>query len=489
MSNNTTRPVKVRFAPSPTGTPHVGLIRTALYNWAYAKAMGGTFLFRIEDTDIERDSEDSFDQIIEAMEWLGITTDEGVIAGGDHAPYRQSERRHIYDEVLSTLLAKGYLYESFSNKDEIDARNLAAGRRIEQGYDNFDRNTTAEDAAAFRAEGRLPVYRMRMPDTDITFIDLVRGEITFPVVSATDYVVARADGSPLYSFVNPVDDALMGVTHILRGEDLLSSTPRQLALWHALVESGYAEALPTYAHLPFILAPNSNKKMSKRDPKSNLFNLRDEGYTSEGLLNYLALLGWGIAPDNDVFTMDEMVAAFDVADVSSSSSQFDEKKARAINAEHIRRMDDGALIDYLIPLLAAEGLITDEADDDTVEALLPVLKARIHLLPDAIDYMRPILDKGFVTTSRPTSTVDYDNVMAALSLAAFTDDDAWDVDSLTAAYGALIENDESLTNKTMWTPVRAALTNSKFSLPLFDIMAALGKKETIVRLTTYAVGA
>src|SRR5690606_22939661 len=222
--------VRVRFCPSPTGLPHVGMIRTALFNWAYARHTGGTFVFRIEDTDAARDSEESYQMLLEAMRWLGLDWDEGVEVGGPHAPYRQSERAEVYADVARRLLEAGYLYESFSTPEEVEARHRAAGRDPKLGYDGFDRDLTPEQVAALRAEGREPVLRMRMPEEDIVFTDLVRGELRFPAGSIPDYVVVRANGQPLYTLTNPVDDAISGITHVLRGEDLLSSTPRQVVM-------------------------------------------------------------------------------------------------------------------------------------------------------------------------------------------------------------------------------------------------------------------
>ncbi|MFM2277752.1 MAG: hypothetical protein RIT12_1148, partial [Actinomycetota bacterium] len=230
--------VRVRFCPSPTGTPHVGLVRTALFNWAYARHTGGTFVFRIEDTDAERDSEESFEMILDGLRWLGLNWDEGVGVGGPNEPYRQSERTDIYLEVIEKLKASGHIYESFLTGEEIDERNKANGRAVQLGYDNSERDLSEEAKAAYKAEGRSPALRLRVPDVDITFNDLVRGEITFPAGSFPDFVVVRPNGQPLYTLVNPVDDALMGITHVLRGEDLLSSTPRQIALYNAMYEAG-----------------------------------------------------------------------------------------------------------------------------------------------------------------------------------------------------------------------------------------------------------
>ena len=226
--------VRVRFCPSPTGTPHVGLIRTALFNWAYARKTGGKFIFRIEDTDQNRDSEESYGQLVEALNWLGIDWDEGIDVGGPNEPYRQSQRSDIYLDVVEKLKNSGHLYESFLTGEEIEARNIANNRAVQLGYDNSERDLSEADREKYLAEGRQPALRLRVPDQDITFTDLVRGEITFPAGSFPDFVVVRPGGAPLYTLVNPVDDALMGVTHVLRGEDLLSSTPRQIALYNAL---------------------------------------------------------------------------------------------------------------------------------------------------------------------------------------------------------------------------------------------------------------
>ena len=303
--------VRVRFCPSPTGIPHVGMVRTALFNWAEARATGGTLIFRIEDTDAVRDSEESYNQILESLRWLGIDWDEGIDVGGPHGPYRQSERGDIYKDVAAKLLEAGYAYESFSTPEEIEARNVAAGRPKAFGYDGYDRNLTEEQKAAFRAEGRKPALRIRMPDEDVAFDDLIRGRIEFKAGSVPDYVIVRPNGDPLYTLTNPVDDAMMRINVVLRGEDLLSSTPRQIVLYRYLIELGVAKEMPLFGHMPYVMG-QGNKKLSKRDPESNLFLHRDNGFIREGLLNYLALLGWSIAPDRDVFSMDEMIEKFSV---------------------------------------------------------------------------------------------------------------------------------------------------------------------------------
>ena len=248
------------------------MVRTALFNWAYARHTGGKLVFRIEDTDAARDSEESYQAIIDSLKWLGMDWDD--VTGGPHEPYRQSQRMDIYAGVLEKLKEGGYVYPAYSTAKEVEERHKAAGRDPKLGYDNYDRDLTDEQIAAFEAEGRKPVWRLRMPEQDWTWKDLVRGELTFKSETQPDYVVARSNGAPLYTLVNPVDDALMGITHVLRGEDLLSSTPRQLALYEALKELGIAKQTPEFGHLPFVMG-EGNKKLSKRDPQSNLFNHRD----------------------------------------------------------------------------------------------------------------------------------------------------------------------------------------------------------------------
>ena len=250
------------------------MVRTALFNWGYARHTGGKLIFRIEDTDAARDSEESYQAIIDSLTWLGLDWDEGVVKGGPHEPYRQSQRGDIYLDALEKLKKAGYVYPAYSTNEEVQERHKAAGRDPHLGYDNYDRDLTDEQIAQFEAEGRKPVWRFKMPHRTWTWNDMVRGEISFAPETQPDYVVARSDGSPLYTLVNPIDDALMGITHVLRGEDILPSTPRQLALYEALIELGIAKQTPEFGHLPFVMG-EGNKKLSKRDPQSNLFNHRD----------------------------------------------------------------------------------------------------------------------------------------------------------------------------------------------------------------------
>ncbi len=489
--------MRVRFCPSPTGTPHVGLIRTALFNWAYARHTGGTFVFRIEDTDAARDSQESYLQLLDALRWLGLDWDEGVEVGGPHEPYRQSQRSDLYTDVVRRLVEGGYAYESYSTAEEIEARHRAAGRDPKLGYDGADRDLTDEQKASFRAEGREPTLRLRMPDDDITFTDLVRGEITFQPGSVPDFVIVRANGQPLYTLVNPVDDALMGITHVLRGEDLLSSTPRQIALYRALLELEVATVMPVFGHLPSVLG-EGNKKLSKREPEANLFLHRDRGFTPEGLLNYLALLGWSIGPDRDIFTMAEMTDAFDVADVNPNPARFDQKKAEAINSAHIRLLDPEDFRDRLVPYLHRAGIVPADSYADLepahralLDAGAPLIQERITLLGEAegmlgflfvADDALEIADDARAALREETPAV-LDASLAALSALPA---DGFTTEATQAALQAALVEETGLGLKPRFafTPLRVALSGRRISPPLFESMEILGRDATLARLET-----
>ncbi len=474
--------VRVRFCPSPTGTPHVGLVRTALFNWAYARHTGGTFVFRIEDTDAQRDSEESYAAILDALRWLGLNWDEGPEVGGSYGPYRQSERTEKYHEVLAKLRDAGEVYSAYSTPEEVEARHLAAGRNPKLGYDNFDRDLTEAQRSAFDAEGRKPVLRLRMPDTDLSWDDLVRGTTTFAAGTVPDFALTRASGEPLYTLVNPVDDALMKVTHVLRGEDLLPSTPRQLALYQSLIRIGIADRVPEFAHLPTVLG-DGTKKLSKRDPQSNLFLHRDRGFLPEGLLNYLALLGWSIADDHDVFTLDEMVRAFDVADVNSNPARFDQKKADAINAEHIRRLDPVDFSGRLRSYLDAHGHETglDEAGFLTAAELI---QTRIVVLGDAWNLLKFFNEDEYALDPKAAEK-ELGEVAAPVLDAAISALDAvsdWTVANIEAALKTALLEGLELKPRKAFGPIRVAVTGSTVSPPLFESIELLGRDRSLRRL-------
>jgi glutamyl-tRNA synthetase len=465
---------------------HVGLMRTALFNWAHARHTGGQLVFRIEDTDASRDSEESYQHLLRSLRWLGIDWDEGPDVGGPHGPYRQSQRHDVYRDVAAKLLESGHAYESFSTNDEVDARRLAAGQDPKLGYDNADRVLTDAQKQAFRDEGRTPVLRLRMPDADLVWTDLVRGEVRFGAGSVPDFVLVRGNGVPLYPFVNPVDDALMGITDVLRGEDLLPSTPRQLALYAALTEVGVASGTPRFGHLPYVMGEGT-KKLSKRDPQANFDVYPERGFLPEGLTNYLALLGWSIADDRDVFSVQEMVEAFDVTRVSANPARFDLKKAEAINATHLRALPVAEFTERVIPYLAAAGLVTEPPTAEqrrVLEAIAPLAQERMIVLSDAVGLLRFLFvddlevdEAAAAKHLRPDDATILDAATAALRELP-----EWSTAAVEEALKAALVDGLGLKPRQAFGPVRVAISGRTVSPPLYESIELLGRERTMARL-------
>ena len=484
-------PVRVRMAPSPTGSPHVGLARTALFNWAFARhhqrhGAGGVFIFRIEDTDTARNTEESYEGLIEVMQWLRLDWDEGPVVGGPFAPYRQSERGDLYRDVLVRLRESRFTYDCYCTTEEVEARRRATGSKV-MGYDGFCRDLSPQQVAAFEAEGRRPVVRFRMPEGSIGFDDLVRGEVSFDTRFVPDYTLCRASGEPLYTLVNPVDDALMEITHVLRGEDLLSSTPRQVALYAALTELGIGKGAPRFGHLPYVMG-EGNKKLSKRDPQAHLLGYRDDGFLPQGLLNYLALLGWAIAPDRDVFTLDEMVDAFEIRQVNPNPARFDLKKAEAINAAHMRLLSVEELTERVLPFLERAGIVdpASVADRQLLDLAMPLIAERINKLTEAVDmlgflfvpeedFTRDAADEAKLLDDqgRPVVRAAYD------ALAGLPE---WSAPAIQEALQTALVDERGLKPRVAFGPVRVAVTGRRVSPPLFESLELLGRDRALARL-------
>lgn len=482
--------VRVRFCPSPTGDPHVGMVRTALFNWAYARHTGGTFVFRIEDTDAARDSEDSYQMLLSSLRWLGLNWDEGPEVGGPFGPYRQSERMDIYRDVAAKLLAAGHAYHCYCSPEELeDRREKAKAENRTPGYDGKCRNLTETEIAEFKSAGREPVLRFKMPGTDFTWHDLVRGDLTFAAEHVPDYVLVRGNGDPLYTLVNPVDDALMQITHVLRGEDLLSSTPRQIALYAALKDIGVGTGMtPQFGHLPYVMG-EGNKKLSKRDPESSLSMYRNQGFLPEGLLNYLALLGWSMGDDQEFFSMEQMAAAFEISRVNPNPARFDLKKCTAVNADWIRSLTPARLIDRLLPYLQTAAVLPEKPTAEQLKLLtdaIELIQERIETLSQGVEMLRFLFapDANFQVDESDKAVVLDATGMSVLAagqeaLGSVTN---WNRVEIEAALRAKLIDEMGLKPKSAFGPVRVAVTGRRVSPPLFESLELLGQARSMARI-------
>ncbi len=466
------------------------MARTALFSWAFARHNGGTFVFRIEDTDTSRDNEESYQLLIDVMRWLGLDWDEGPEVGGEHGPYRQSERMDIYADVAQKLLDSGHAYKAYDTAEELEERrNAARAAGKPSGYDGLHRDLTPEQQAAYEAEGREPVIRFKMPEKVYTFNDLVRGEITFDSANVQDYVIVRANGQPLYTLTNPTDDAMMGITHVLRGEDLLSSTPRQIALYEAFAEIGIGGGFtPEFGHLPFVLG-EGNRKLSKRDPESNLLDYKPKGFLPEALLNYMALLGWSIADDRDVFSLLEMVEAFEIGRVNPNPARFDIKKAEAINGSHIRLLAEDDLRERLVPYFQAAGLISEPPtalQRTTLAAATPLVHERMALLTEAVDMLRFLFiaddDFSIDEADRAKNLDDKGLVVVRAARDALAGLTEWSTPAIEDTLRSTLIEGLELKPRLAFGPVRVAVTGSRISPPLFESLELLGQAKSLARL-------
>jgi glutamyl-tRNA synthetase len=484
MSANATKKVKVRFAPSPTGDLHVGNIRTALFDWAYARHTGGTFLFRIEDTDTTRVTNEYIQAAIDTLKWLGLNWDEGPEVGGDNGPYLQSQRLDIYAKWAQTFLDNKDAYYCYCSPDELEAvREAQRKANVAPGYNGHCRDLTAEQIAAYKGEGRGAVVRMRMPDGSTTFRDEIRGEVTFDHNFVPDFVLARADGSPLYTLAVAVDDVLMKVTHVLRGEDLLSSTPRQIRVYQAM---GVAlEDYPVFAHLPFVMGQD-NAKLSKRNGEVSIAWYRQMGYLPEAICNYLALLGWSPGDDVENITMKELCELFTVEKVHSSPARFDMKKLEAINGDKIRALTLDEFFGWSLPFLKDAGVITGtDAEIALVKAALPIIQERIVTLSEVPKMLKFLFTTNFAVEAESVSKISDGPSKDILkrSLAELTPLSTWDHASIEAALRASLIEEMGLKPRIAFTALRIATTGSTISPPLFESMELLGKEACLARIS------
>jgi glutamyl-tRNA synthetase len=476
--------VKVRFAPSPTGDLHVGNIRTALFDWAYARHTGGTFLFRIEDTDTTRVTDEYIQAALDTLKWLGLQWDEGPEVGGPNGPYLQSQRLGIYAEWAQKFLEQGDAYHCYCSPEELEAvREAQRAANEAPGYNGHCRDLTADQIAAYKAQGREAVVRMRMPDGTTTFTDEIRGEVTFDHKFVPDFVMVRADGSPLYTLAVAVDDILMGVTHVLRGEDLLSSTPRQIRVYQAMGVK--IEDYPTFAHLPFVMGQD-NAKLSKRNGEVSIAWYREQGYLPEAICNYLALLGWSPGDDRENVTMKELTELFTVEKVHSSPARFDMKKLEAINGDKIRALTLDEFAQWTMPFLIKSKVIEgNDAEIALVKKALPIIQERIVKLDEAPQLLKFLFVKEFVVDADAVSKITDAGAKDILkrSLKDLENVTTWNHDSIEAVLRASLIEELGLKPRIAFTALRIATTGSTISPPLFESMELLGKEACLSRIS------
>ena len=484
MATNTSdKPVRVRFAPSPTGDLHVGNIRTALFDWAYARHTGGQFIFRIEDTDRERVTDEYIQAAIDTLKWLGLSWDEGPEVGGPYGPYLQSQRLDIYAEWAGKFIANGDAYHCYCSSEELEARREEQKKaNVAPGYDGKCRTISESDLARYKSEGRKPVLRMRMPDGSTTFTDSIRGEVTFDHNFVPDFVLVRGDGSPLYTLAVAVDDVMMKVTHVLRGEDLLSSTPRQIRVYQAM---GVAPSdYPTFAHLPFVMGQD-NAKLSKRNGEVSIAWYRDRGFLPEAICNYLALLGWSPGEDRENVTMQELTELFTVERVHSSPARFDMKKLEAINGDKIRLLTIDDLLSRSVPFLIKDGVISGTPEELTiVRTALPIIQERIATLAEVTPMLKFLFAKNFVIDSEELPKIADAQSQAVLAKASevlqgLSD---WSHSSIEEILRAALIEEMALKPRIAFGAVRVAITGSHISPPLFESMELLGRDPALARI-------
>ncbi|MEY3149300.1 MAG: hypothetical protein RL029_574 [Actinomycetota bacterium] len=480
---NEQREVRVRFAPSPTGDLHVGNIRTALFDWAYARHTGGKLIFRIEDTDRERVTDEYISRAIETLRWLGLDWDEGPEVSGPYGPYLQSQRLGIYTEWAQTFLRNGDAYNCYCSTEELEARREKQ-RELNQapGYDGKCRDLSPDEIADFQAQGRQPVIRMRMPDGETRFTDLIRGEVVFEHKYVPDFVLMRADGSPLYTLAVAVDDVLMKVTHVLRGEDLLSSTPRQIRVYQAMQVD--PTDYPVFAHLPFVMGQD-NAKLSKRNGEVSIAWYREQGFLPEAICNYLALLGWSPGDDRENISMQELVDLFTVERVNSSPARFDMKKLEAINGDKIRALTIEDFLARALPFLLKDGVISGtDAEIAVVKSALPIIQERIARMNEVTAMLKFLFVEqlSFEPESEAKIKEEPSQHVVQKALEALQDLQNWNHSEIEAKLRAVLLDEMGLKPRLAFGPVRIAVTGSHISPPLFESMELLGKERSLARL-------
>jgi nondiscriminating glutamyl-tRNA synthetase len=484
--------IRVRIAPSPTGPLHLGTARTALFNFLFARHNGGTFIFRLEDTDQARSTEAFEVDIIEGLHWLGIRWDEGpAVAGepesGGYGPYRQMQRMPRYTEAADKLLAEDKAYHCYCSPAELEAeRNRQEAAREAPRYNGRCAHLSPAEVAAFEAEGRKPVVRFRIPtDRVIAFDDIVRGHVEIDTNAlGGDLVILRSDGTPLYHFTVAVDDAAMAISHVIRGEDHLSNTPKHILLFEAM-----GCPVPQFGHLPLILNPDRSK-MSKRKTQTAVADYRAQGFIPEGFVNYLSLLGWSTGTEEEVLSLPDLIERFDLSRVNQAGAIFDRERLEWLNGQWIRRLAPEDLIERLRPFLQVEldaGRIDWTPTDGELKALIPVMQERLPTLAAVGELIGFLFvndvspEPALVIPKRWDAATTLAGLDAARRTIAAVGEVSWESEEIEAPLRRLVE-DRGWKAGDLFMAIRVAVTGRTATPPLFDTMVALGYERTLARL-------
>lgn len=483
------KPVRVRFAPSPTGELHIGGARTAIYNWAFAKAMGGSFILRIEDTDPERSTEENKQVILRAMKWLGLTWDEGPEVGGNFGPYLQTQRFDTYTAALERLKQRDAVYPCFCTKEELDAKRAAA-EQSEGGYSGYDRtcrNLDKEEAQRRIDTGEPHVWRLKVPENHgpIEFHDAVYGDMSFPAEVMDDMILVRTDGTPTYNFAVVCDDANMQITHVIRGDDHLSNTPRQILIYEAL---GYE--VPTFAHLSMILGADG-RKLSKRRNATSVEQYKEMGYLPDALVNFLALLGWSLDGETTLIPREVLCKEFSLERITRKDAIFDEQKLDWMNGEYIKTMGAKAWVSAVAPFLIKAGLTTEEAiaaHEEWYEKLYPLVAERMKRLTEAPEKLAFIFDGPNVTLDEKSVQKNLlkegcraDEVLREVRAILADESIPWQCDPLQDTCRELVDK-LGLKAKLVFQPIRVAVTGSQVSPPLFESIELMKRSDVVARI-------
>lgn len=475
--------VRVRFAPSPTGKLHIGGARTAIYNWAYARATGGKFILRIEDTDPERSTQENIDLIVRAMRWLGLDWDEGPEVGGEYGPYLQTARFDTYTEALEKMVANDTAYPCFCTAEQNEMRREAIQADGLAAHPDPCRCLSCEEREARKAAGETYVWRLKVPEDRgmITVHDAVHGDVDFDAALQDDMIIVRSDGSPTYNFAVVCDDVNMKMTHIIRGDDHFSNTPRQILVYEAL---GYPT--PVFAHIPMICGPDG-KKLSKRHGAASVEEYRDMGYLKDGLFNYLALLGWAPDGETTIFSREEMAKCFTLDRLSKNPASMDPEKLDWMNGQYIQMMGAEQFTELLLPLLEEAGW--DVSDVERIKKMYPLVMERIKLVNQAVPMLAYLFEDELVYDEKSVNkNLKKEGAGAKsnlLKVAAALESCDWDAASIEAAMRAVVE-ELGVKVKFVFQPVRIAMTGSQVSPPLCESMELLSREQVITRINKAA---